>query len=278
MSITRCVIQLLRASHPEPGLAVTVGVAILALSTGRDLAGVAAVAVTAAASQLAVGWHNDWLDADRDQASGRADKPIATGAVSRRLVGICAVGAAAVTVPLAFLSGPAAALAAIIGMLSSLSYNWPLKFTTLSVLPYVVSFAALPAFVVLGLPGSPTPPWWLVAAGASLGGGAHFANVLSDLDDDARTGVRGLPHRLGRTGSTVAAGVGMATASALLVFGPEGAIGPGGLAGFTLALAVLFVGGLGQLRRPASRIAFRSVLVAALIDVALLLTAGTVIR
>jgi hypothetical protein len=50
------------------------------------------------------------------------------------------------------------------------------------------------------------------------------------------------------------------------------------VAGFGLALAVLFVGGVGQLRRPASRIAFRSVLIAALIDVALLLAAGSVLR
>jgi 4-hydroxybenzoate polyprenyltransferase len=250
---------------------------MLAVSTGRDPSGVLAVALTVAASQLAVGWHNDWLDAERDAASGRPDKPIATGAVSRRLIGACAITAAVATVPLAFLSGPTAAVAAIIGMLSSLSYNWPLKFTTLSVLPYVVSFAALPAFVVLGLPGSPRPPWWLIAAGACLGGGAHFANVLSDLDDDARTGVRGLPHRLGLLRSTVAAAILLGVVSALLVFGPDGSPTPVALAGFGVALAVLFAGALGQWRRPESRSAFRAVIAAALVDVALLLTAGSVI-
>jgi heme o synthase len=278
VSITRATFGLLRAAHPEPGIAVTIGASMLAAIAGRDPGGVVAVALTVAASQLAVGWHNDWLDADRDAATGRRDKPIVTADVSRRLVGVCAVTAAVATIPLAFLSGPIAAAAAIIATVSSLSYNWPLKFTSLSVLPYVVSFAALPTFVVLGLPGAPRPPWWLIAAGACLGGGAHFANVLSDLDDDARTGVRGLPHRLGLRGSTATAEILLAMVSALLVFGPDGSPARIALVGFGAALAVLLAGAYGQWRRPASRDAFRAVIVAALIDVALLLTAGTLIR
>ena len=38
--------------------------------------------------------------------------------------------------------------------------------------------------------------WWLPVTGALLGVGAHLLNVLPDLDDDHRTGVRGLPHRI----------------------------------------------------------------------------------
>lgn len=277
MPATRTLVGLLRACHPEPGAAVTAGSTLLAAITGRDAAGIAAVATTVAASQLAAGWHNDWLDAARDAIAGRRDKPIVTGEISRRAVGISAVVAAVATVALAFGSGAAAALPATVGLLSSLSYNWLLKFTPLSVLPYAVSFAALPAFVVLGLPGTPTPPWWLLAAGAALGGGAHFANVLSDLDDDARTGVRGLPHRLGPAWSSVAAGALLAVASLLLVFGPAGPPSPVGLAGLGVAVAVLLAGGYAQWRAPRSRAAFRAVIVAALVDVALLLTAGAVV-
>jgi protoheme IX farnesyltransferase len=272
----RTAVGLLRSCHPEPGAAVTVGSALLAVSTGRDARGVVVVAAAVAASQLAVGWHNDWLDAERDAQARRTDKPLATGAVSRRAVGIAAVVATIATVPLALLSGPWAGLAATIGLLSSLAYNWPGKFTALSVVPYVISFAALPAFVVLGLPGHPAPPWWLLAAGASLGGGAHFANVLSDLDDDERTGVRGLPHRLGARWSAVAAGVLLAVTSALLVFGP-GSPRPLAMAGLAVAIAVLVVGLGVQWRVPTSKAGFRAVLVAALIDVALLLTAGAVV-
>ena len=72
-------------------------------------------------------------------------------------------------------------------------------------LPYAVSFGLLPAFVVLALPGRRRRrPGWSRRA-RLLGAGAHFANVLPDLADDARTGVRGLPHRLGAAGAAVAA-------------------------------------------------------------------------
>ena len=70
------VLDLLRSSHPEPAAAVTAVAALLAVVVGRHPGGVAAVAATIGASQLCVGWTNDWLDADRDRAVGRADKPV----------------------------------------------------------------------------------------------------------------------------------------------------------------------------------------------------------
>ena len=65
----------------------------MAWSTRRDRrdhppGSVATVAGAVLASQLAVGWSNDWLDARRDQLAGRRDKPIPRGAVDRRLVGV----------------------------------------------------------------------------------------------------------------------------------------------------------------------------------------------
>ena len=89
-------------------------------------------------------------------------------------------------------------------------------------MPYLVAFGLLPAFVVVALPGHPAPPAWLVGAGALLGGGAHFANVLPDLADDAATGVRGLPHRLGAGRSAAAAAFLLLGATLTLVFGPAG--------------------------------------------------------
>jgi hypothetical protein len=150
-----------------------------------------------ARTQLSVGWVNDWLDADARPAGRATDKPVAPGAVSRRTVGIAGL-IASLAVPLL---GAAVRLAptcciTLVGVFALL-YDWPLKSTRVSVVPYLVAFGLLPAFVVLALPGHPAPPAWLVAAGALLGGGAHFANVLPDLADDAATGVRGLPHRLG---------------------------------------------------------------------------------
>jgi 4-hydroxybenzoate polyprenyltransferase len=198
---------------------------------------------------------------------GRADKPIPIGAVRRRTVGVAALLAGVLTIPLALLVGVDSGRWLVIGLISGLAYNWPLKFTVLSPVPYLVSFGALAAFAV------PHPPWWAVVAAALLGGGAHFVNVLPDLADDARTGVRGLPHRLGVTGCWLAGGGLLLGATATLVFGPPGAPSWAGLATLLAAALVLPCGGFAA-RRPGSRAAFRSVLVVALADVILLLVSG----
>ncbi|MEU8069489.1 MULTISPECIES: UbiA family prenyltransferase [unclassified Micromonospora] len=269
---------LVRASHPEPAAAVTVVAALLAAGVGHSAAGVVAVGLTVLASQLAVGWSNDLIDADRDAAVGRTDKPVTTGAVARPTLAR-ATAVAALAVPLlALAGGPAAAACATLGLVSALLYNRPLKSTPVSVLPYAVSFGALPAFVVLALPGSPAPPVWLVAAAALLGAGAHFANVLPDLADDARTGVRGLPHRIGPVGSRLAAAGLLLAATVTLVLGPPGPPSWTGLSAVAAAVAVPAAGWYAGRSAPGrSAAAFRAVLVVALIDVVLLVTSGRVV-
>lgn len=275
------VLGLVRASHPEPAVAVTGVSALLAWGVGHRPGGIVTVAATVLATQLAVGWLNDRLDADRDTAVGRTDKPLANGTLDRRLVLLCGLAAALTTPALGLLLNPTAAIAISVALLSALLYNWPLKFTPVSVLPYAISFGTLPAFVVLALPGSPAPPGWLVAAGALLGAGAHFANVLPDLEDDARTGVRGLPHRIGPAGSRVAAAVLLLAATAMLVFGPAGPPSWAGLAAIAAAAVVLPVGWYAS--RSAGRRGnravgvFRAVMVVAVIDVVLLVASGRVV-
>ncbi|MFI5932502.1 UbiA family prenyltransferase [Actinoplanes sp. NPDC051494] len=274
-------IVLLKASHPEPGGAVTLAMALLAIGVGHSAWGVVGVAAAIGATQLSVGWVNDWLDADRDKVTGRTDKPVASGAVSRRTVGTAGL-LASLAVPLLGLPfGLTATVCVTLVALSALSYDWPLKSTPLSVLPYLVAFGLMPAFVVIALPGHPWPPAWLVAAGSLLGGGAHFANVLPDLADDAATGVAGLPHRLGATGSQLAAGGFLLAATLTLVLGPSGPPSWSGIAAAAAAAVVLPLGwyaGRAELARGARRVAmFRAVIVVALIDVILLVFSGAVV-
>ena len=271
-------LALLRSSHPEPGGAVTVAMTLLAVGAGHRGWRILGVALAVAATQLAVGWVNDWLDADRDRVAGRTDKPVAAGLVSRRAVGTAGL-LAALAVPL--LAAPfgfrATVLLSIAGAVALL-YDWPLKSTPFSVVPYLVAFGLLPAFVVVALPGHPAPPAWLVAAGALLGGGAHFANVLPDLDDDAATGVHGLPHRLGAAGSSVAAAVLLLAATLTLVFGPPGPPSWAGWAAGAAAVVVLPLGWYATRRARGRRVAmFRAVIVVALIDVLLLIFSGRVV-
>ena len=270
-------IMLLTASHPEPGGAVTVAMTLLAVGVGHRGWAIPGVFLVVASTQLAVGWVNDWLDADRDRIAGRPDKPAATGAVSRRTVGIAGLLSTLAVPLLALPFGRPATLCITTAVMVALLYDWPLKSTPFSVLPYLVAFGLLPAFVVYALPGHPAPPIWLVVAGALLGGGAHFVNVLPDLADDAATGVRGLPHRIGATGSTIAAAVLLLAATTTLVFGPPGPPSWAGIAAAVAAVVVLPLGWYATRRAHGRPVAmFRAVIVVALIDVVLLILSGRV--
>ncbi|GAA0419495.1 membrane protein [Actinoplanes capillaceus] len=268
-------LALLRSAHPEPGAAVTLAITLLAVGAGHRGSRLALVALTVAASQLAVGWVNDRLDAERDRRAGRRDKPVAAGAVSPRAVGAAGIGAAVAVPLLAFDLGLPALLAISVATVFALLYDWPLKNTAFSVAPYLIAFGLLPAFVVLARPGHPAPPVWLVAAGALLGGGAHFANVLPDLADDAATGVRGLPHRIGAAGSQSAAAGLLLGATLTLVLGPPGPPSWTGLAACAAAVVVLPLGWYAARRADGRPVAlFRAVIVVALIDVLLLVFSG----
>jgi heme o synthase len=236
------------------------------------------VCAAVAATQLSVGWVNDWLDADRDRAARRGDKPVAAGAVPRRTVGLAGLIASLAIPFLGLPFGWAATVCITLVGVFALLYDWPLKSTPFSVVPYLVAFGLLPAFVVIALPGHPAPPAWLVAAGALLGGGAHFANVLPDLADDAATGVRGLPHRLGATGSEVAAASLLLAATLTLVLGPDGPPSWTGVAAAAAAVVVLPLGWYAARRARGRPVAmFRAVIVVALIDVLLLIFSGRVV-
>ncbi|MGH3680824.1 MAG: UbiA family prenyltransferase, partial [Natronosporangium sp.] len=109
--------------------------------------------------------------------------------------------------------------------------------------------------------------------------GAHFANVLPDLADDAATGVRGLPHRLGAIGSALAAtGLLLAATAALVVGGL-----PGPPSWFELAVLLVVIVAVpagwyaGRRARAAGRrpvALFRTFQAVALCNVALLVLAG----
>jgi 4-hydroxybenzoate polyprenyltransferase len=156
--------------------------------------------------QASVGWSNDAIDAPLDTAAGRADKPIATGAISRSAVGWCAAAAVVVDVPLSLGLGWRAGLFHLAAVALAWSYNLGVKRTILSPVPYAAAFGLVPVVVAAMLPGAPSPVAVLVIAGACCGVAAHFANTVGDAAEDAMTGVRGLPQRIGPAGSTVVAG------------------------------------------------------------------------
>jgi 4-hydroxybenzoate polyprenyltransferase len=172
----------------------------------------ALLAAAVLCGQLSVGWSNDAIDAPLDTRAGRDDKPIATGLISRTTVAWCAAVALVVDVPLSLALGWRAGVAHLGAVALAWSYNLGLKRTIISVLPYTIAFALVPVVVAAMLPGAPLPTIVIVFAGGACGVAAHFANTVGDAAEDAMTGVRGLPQRVGPAWSTVIAGAFIALA------------------------------------------------------------------
>jgi 4-hydroxybenzoate polyprenyltransferase len=261
------------ATHPGPTVAVTLVAALVGVAAGLPAGRTALLAAAVLAGQASIGWSNDWLDADRDRAVARADKPVVQGALSPARLRAAALGAAALAVALSLALGAAPGVLLLVLVASGWAYNAGLKRTAASLVPYATGFGALPAGVVAAAPGTPAAPWWMVAAGAALGGAAHLANVAPDLEDDAATGVRGLPHRLGATASALSGAALLGGASLVLVLGPAGAPTPLGWASLALAVPAVVVAGLAGTAR-FRRLAFPGVLLLTVLDVVLLVAGG----
>ncbi|MFC5952093.1 UbiA family prenyltransferase [Pseudonocardia lutea] len=261
---------LVTAAHPGPAAAVTVVAALLAVDAGLPARTALVVTLAVLTGQLVVGWVNDLVDLRRDRAVGRADKPLAAGRVRVCPVAVAVALSGAACVVFSLAAGWRSGIVhLVLGVGSAQAYNLGLKGTRLSWLPYAVAFGTLPA--VASLAGTPPvwPPWWTTAAGAALGVGAHVLNALPDLADDVRTGVRGLPHRLGeRAARPLAAGL-LVAASALAAFGPAGSppAWVWGALAVVAALAAVALAGRG-------RLPFRAAMAIALVDVVLLVAAG----
>ncbi|MEU4746906.1 UbiA family prenyltransferase, partial [Actinosynnema sp. NPDC023658] len=154
------------ACHPLPGLAVTAVAVILSAGVGLTAGRVALLGAAVFTGQLSIGWSNDWIDAARDRAVGREDKPVAAGLVPRPVIAAAASTALVATTVLSSLLGPAAAVALLIGVAAGWAYNLGLKATIWSGATYLVAFGALPVAPYVASPGQPWPPWWVPVVGA----------------------------------------------------------------------------------------------------------------
>jgi 4-hydroxybenzoate polyprenyltransferase len=267
---------LARSTHPIPAIGVSIIVVLLGVAVELEVWRIVLLGIAIALNQASVGLSNDALDAPRDRAAGRADKPVALGQIARGPVWITAVVSAvlalALTVPLGLLA--VAAHAVFLG--AAWLYNVIAKPTPLSVLPYIVGFGILPAVVTLSAAAPVWPRWWAMAAGALLGIAAHFANTLPDLDADRRAGVRGLPHRIGARPSLVVTWLALVLGGAAVAYGMG--LSRVALIGLAVSIVLAVVGVLLAWRRGAGRWLFVLVIVAALVDVVLLVLAGRGIR
>jgi 4-hydroxybenzoate polyprenyltransferase len=255
------------AAHPGPSLAITAMATVLAAEAAPHGIGPLLTAPAVLAGQFSIGWSNDACDAPRDIAAGRGDKPAARGEVSVRALWVAAAVAAVAGLALSAAISPLTLAWNALLIAPGWAYNLGLKSTPWSGLMYLLGFAPLPALAASTLPGSPAPRVVVCVAAALVGLGAHFVNVLPDLDADLDAGVRGLPQlvaaRWGPGAARAAALALLLGASVLLVV----AASPGrrwiALAGLGCSALLAVAGALGGGRTP-----FRAALAIAGVDVA----------
>ncbi len=193
----RKLICLVKASHFGPTVLVVTISFLLALSQFSAIKSFE-IACAILAGQCVVGWTNDLLDYPLDLAAGRKKKPLVAGDISQSFlktsIFIALIFALTLSLigPLSFKGTSIHAL----GIASATAYNFGLKKTLVSLLPYVISFGAMPWAVYVAA-GS-TPPAWLYLGFIAFASAFHFLNVLKDLNWDISQGVLGLPQRLGK--------------------------------------------------------------------------------
>jgi 4-hydroxybenzoate polyprenyltransferase len=209
------IVAAVRLVHPAPTAAVTIlssalG-AILLLQAGRPLDGRwLALSAAVLGSQIFVGASNDLVDRGRDQAAGRVEKPLASGALSPEGAVWVASGGLALQLVASLRTGELALALGLAAVGSALTYNIWLSRTPISVVPYLVSFGILPLWVAAGV----GVPLDRVAVAPLLVGpfaaSAHLANMLRDYEADAALGSRDLAQLLGpRRGLAIAWGLAM---------------------------------------------------------------------
>ena len=192
----------LRAAHFGPTVIVTVTTFLLSLSQ-YSLINSIRVAIAIFAGQLVVGWSNDFIDAPLDIAAQRTKKPIVNKEINPEQLKKSIFGALFVALILSLFSplGLTGTLIHFLGILSATIYNFKLKPTILSPLPYIISFGLLPWAIYL--PAGNQPPLWLFIDFMLIAVAFHLFNVLKDFQWDINQGVLGLPQRLGRNASLV---------------------------------------------------------------------------
>jgi 4-hydroxybenzoate polyprenyltransferase len=266
------------STHPGPTLVVSALALAIGIAVGLEPWRLVLLTLAVFCGQLSIGLSNDAIDAPRDRAVGRTDKPIARGDVSERVAWGAAVGALVAALLLSAPLGWGMLAAHAIFLASAWSYNAGLKSTPFSIVPFLVSFGMFPSLATLALPDPRVTALWGWIAGAALGAAVHLTNVLPDLEDDRRTGVRGLPHRIGPRASAVVAAAGIIVGAVAVLVGSSGAdlgsVPPVSWLFFAAVIAVALTTAVLALVRPPTRALFRLVMLAALLLAAQLVATG----
>ena len=261
---------LITSSHPIPCLAVASFAAIYSFGNNLSLVRSLVIFLAVLLQQISVGLSNDWLDAKRDKAAGRTDKPSVNGLVkvSELRAGSLIAASLAELVSIALGTGPAIAM--LLMLIFGWAYNLGMKNNWSSPIPYALGFGSVPVFTGLAALEPYWVPIWVVMVSALLGVSAHFANVLPDMLADKLSGVNALPHLLGQRVSAMVIAC-TALLSSVITISQSPRLNPAvGAIGFAMTVVIVSLASALALRPKPPRIVFPLLILAALTNVVLL--------
>jgi len=200
MTTRSTAIGMAKATHFGPMLLVVTISFVLSI-TQLSFAKSVLIALAIFCGQCVVGWTNELIDHPLDTAAGRLKKPLVAACVTRKQLQTGIAIALLAAVLLSFLGplGVKGGLLHMLGLGSATAYNFGLKATWLSPIPYAISFGAMPWAIYAAA--DKHPPVWLYVDFALVSMAFHFLNVIKDLDWDRAQGVLGMPQRVGKRGS-----------------------------------------------------------------------------
>ncbi|MDE3090471.1 MAG: UbiA family prenyltransferase [Chloroflexota bacterium] len=192
--------------HPFPVMMVVAFATILAVASARettDLSRLVRAIATLFFSQAVVGITNDYHDRALD-AQGQPWKPLARGIVSPNEARVLIALAFLLMLTFAISLGPIVLLLALLGTIAGIIYNFWLRGTPFSWLPYVLGFIVLPISVWVSMQSFNVNELALVPIGLPLLVGVHLAQTLPDVETDRALGERGFAVTLGRARGVLA--------------------------------------------------------------------------
>lgn len=194
-------IQLLQAAHAKQAITTALAMGLVAAVAGRPAREAGVVLVTVLVGQTILGWHNDIVDRQRDQAHGLTGKPVGAGRLEVGTVWYAIVVAFLLLVPLATTTGVRAGAYYLGSVAVAMLGNIVLRTGFFSWWSWAASFALLPAYLSWGgwggkaVGSAPEPA--IVALAALLGVGIHFMRAVWGLVADHEDGWTYLPLKLG---------------------------------------------------------------------------------
>ena len=197
-------VHVIRVVHPGPTLLNAVAAFTLAQIAGAPTHRALLAAVTMMGAHGFIGTLNDLLDRHLD--SDRKEKPIATGSISVR-VGVTIAALSVLTGLIAATAlGPQPLLIASLGISLGVLYDFGVKRSVLSWLPFALGVALIPPFA-WAVAEVPLPTAIRALSLAAITGGAALAlqNGLADRAIDTAAGMRSAVVRLGDRPAWIAA-------------------------------------------------------------------------